>query len=277
MKNYKLKIIKGVFAALFSFCIFNFAFSQSILTADGLAVFGTNAPAVGGGGGTWPADSRVADWKFNGDLTDASGGGNTLTMQSGTASFTVDESGVANHALIFNGATPTRAEVASTSLANFTSGNFSVVMYLTNTAANFNASPVIFSKGTVGGTGYHFQLHLAAGGDNLAAHAIMGFHTAGGVQKITTTADRAIPLVGQLCLVFTRNGTVGKIYLNGTDITDAASQSLLDPVSDTTDKFRIGDYSGTGFPFTGNMQEMLLFSRTLTSGEVATGSATPSQ
>lgn len=57
MKNYQLKIKKGgaplLVCLIFTFCIFNFAFAQTVLTADGLASYGTNAATGGGGGYTY--------------------------------------------------------------------------------------------------------------------------------------------------------------------------------------------------------------------------------
>jgi hypothetical protein len=227
----------------------------------------------GGGGSGWPSDSIVADWKFNGDTTDSSGNGNNATA-SGTTSFVADESGTASHAIHLNGTTGFVA-ANSTSVGNFTSGDFSVVMYLTNNAANFSGSPIIWGNGTVGGNGYLFQEKLAAGGGSDAAHMIFFYHDGAGDHQITT-ADRAVSIRLNLCLVFVRSGTSGKIYLNGTDIT-AASPPTIGTIATSSTAFTMGKYLGGGFFLNANIQQVLIFSRALTPTEVATGSATASQ
>jgi hypothetical protein len=250
--------------------------AQTILTADGLAAFGTNAPAAGGGGGSaFPSDSIVLNWKFNGDATDSSGNGNNGTVH-GTTFYTTDETGAATHALHLDGSTA-YVDAASVSVANFTSGDFSFVAYCTNNAADFSSGGVLLGNGVFADHGYFFQVHLAFSGNSLAATPEFLWLDAGGTHTIQATDRSMSAVTANYCLVFVRSGTSGKIYVNGTNVTAGSQPTIGTITASSTTKFTVGKYLGNSNFFPGNVQQIIVYSRALTPTEVATGSAGTSQ
>ena len=144
---------------LASFWLLHSDFSQSILTADGLAAYIPPAAGGGGGGGgsAFPSDSISADIRFNNGGTDSSGNGNTVTAH-GTTSYVADEAGNATHAIQLDGSTGYADMVSA---MNFGAGSFSVVTWCTNLSADFASplSPVLWGNAAFG-SGYYFQLQV---------------------------------------------------------------------------------------------------------------------
>lgn len=250
--------------------------SSALDMASTMMMFGVTGCSSGGGGGLFPSDSIVLDWRFNGDANDASANANNGTTH-GTTSFVTDEIGRATHAINLDGSTA-YVDAASPSVANFTSGDFTIVTFLTNNAADFTGNPVLWGNGTFGVQGYYFQLHNASGGDNFASRPLFGFHDGigSGDHQIVTT-DRAVSITSNTCIVFVRNGTSGKIYVNGTDVTDVSQPTIGTITSNTLLNFTLGKYLGGGDLFKGNVQELIIYSRALTGTEITPGSGGTSQ
>lgn len=235
---------------------------QSILTADGLATFGTNAPAGGGGGG-FPSGA-VIDWRFNNSLADSSGNANTATMTSGSASYTTDEATAANKAIALSGSQA--AQAGSATPGNFTSSDFTVSTWVKVTQADLNNNPVLFSKGIFDNSGYYGQFIVNPGSPDTVGRLEFALNPSG-QNLIAKTGDTVLSVGTWYNIVCVRSGTAGLIYINGVDST-SHSDTMADPVTDSHN-FQVGTYSGGGDVLTGNIAQITVWGRALTPTEIA--------
>jgi hypothetical protein len=254
-------------------------FANMIATNVGPHTAMTNTSATGGGGGgggsgLFPSDSIVVNLLLNNSAADSSGNGNDFTYHGSAATYVADESGTASHALRFNG-TDEYIDAPNTTVANFTSGNFSIVTYLTNTISDFSGSPFLWGNTVFGSPGYYMFQHLAFGGDSLAAELQFAWNDNTGDHTIASNDRDIVPNVNY-CVVFVRNGTSGKIYVNGVDQTQAG-QPTIGTINSSSSKFTLGKYLGNSNFLPGKVQQLIIYSRALTPTEVATGSGGTSQ
>jgi hypothetical protein len=247
---------------LFIFAIALVCFGNSIPITQQAAFFSAK-PAIpaGGGSGGFPSGAD-ADWRFNNSLSDSSGGGATLTISSGSASYTTDEASAANKAIQLSGAQS--ASASGTSLGNYTSGNFSISCWAKSTDTTFQGHPVIIGKGLFGASGYYIIFIESpsvpgAGGIQVTISDGVGTHT-------TQTSDSQVSVGTWYHIVFTRSGSTGKIYINGSDATSVSD--VVDPGTDAH-SFTVGDYSGGGHLFIGNIAQVSIWPRALSPTEVA--------
>lgn len=215
------------------------------------------APSGGGGGG-----GPLLNWRVNSDLTDASGNSHDASMLAGSAAYGADKNSNANHAFSFGGSNA--FGLSDASVANFTSSNFSCGFWLYLNSGNVATAPVVLSKGIFNNTGYFIQIGASGvpGNGDLSA----AFGQSGARQFVTG----AYPITegNWYHIVFVRSGATGFIYKNGAD-TGASSDTLIDPASESSG-LRIGGYSGGGSFTNGLIDDVKIWSRALSSTEVAT-------
>ncbi len=119
---------------LFTFCIFNFAFAQSVLTAYGLAAFGTNAVTGGGGGGGGSDDLTGISLRYVAD---------DVTGSDGTSISAWPDSG-GNH---FN-ATQANGGRQPVIKVNFVNGHRAVQFDGVSQVVTTNLSPTVIGTAT---------------------------------------------------------------------------------------------------------------------------------
>ena len=142
MKTHKWAQIAVVVVS--GFCPLPSAFSQRVLTADGLAAFGTNAATGGGGGGGGDITSNLAHWwKFDegtGTTAADSAGSDTATLH-GTTAWTAGMIGA--NAIAYPSATGSGCSLAS-SVTTGTTFTYAAWIYWKGAAATYQN---LFSQG----------------------------------------------------------------------------------------------------------------------------------
>lgn len=233
---------------------------QNSIIKNGVCGLNTSS----GGGGGFPSTSITFDWQLNGNLTDASGNSNTATVTAGSLSYTTGQDTIANHAASLNGST--YFTLSDATVANFTSSDFSISFWVNPGTGAISSSPFVIEKGNFNNNGYFAQI-FATG--TPGSGGIDFYINQSGARQITEVASASIPEGSWTHVVFTRQGTVGKIYINGVDTTSSAD-SIINPATDTSDGFRVGAAAGGTSTFTGAVDEVAVWSRALTSTEVST-------
>jgi hypothetical protein len=226
--------------------------AQDADSAEGIALF--KRPVIGGG--SFPS-STDADWRLNGDLTDSSGGGNSLTANGAAMSYGTDEHGTASKSIILNGS-DNYLNASASSLLNYTTLAFSILAWVKPTGTISN-SPVIFSHGAFASTGYYLQI-----ASNGHVEFQIGRGSAPTSAKVIT-ANSVVSLGNWYGILVVINGSSGKILVNGADAT-LSSDALSAPSSDSN-PFRIGRYSSSANFFTGSIAQVAAWGRSLDSTE----------
>ena len=214
------------------------------------------ASGGGGGGGSFPTGSLI-DLKFNGDVLDASGNVNNGAV-TGTTTFTTGQDTIASHAFSFNGSTTVNQSDAT--VANFTSSDFSISFWVKVTSGNLATTPIPISKGLFQQSGYYIFF--------TAAGAVTVTLNQGSANQDTVSSTGVIVEGSWKHVCFVRSGTSGKIYVNGSDVTSSAP-TLINPVGNGINPFRIGSYSGAGNSYNGAMDEVAVWARALSGAEVS--------
>lgn len=181
-------------------------------------------------------------WKFDessGNAVDSTGNANAIN----NGSVTYGPGKINNGAVISNGANYT------TSTANISTNSFSFSVWLFPTTENVQQNTIVRNAG--GGTGVIFRI------DNGAGH-ILAF--AGGTTLITS--NYSLPLNTWTHVVWTASPSGSIIYINGTVDNTSANVATID-----TSNMNIG-LGGGGEYFQGTIDELGLWSRTLTQAEV---------
>jgi len=239
-------------------CIFAPAFSQTIITAPGLAAFVTNAPTGGGGGGGGSpliTSGLVLYYKFDegtGTTTaDASGNGHTGTLSALSAG--IIPSWVTGYigagALSFEGSHTYVDSGTDTSL-NPASGNFSIVAW-----AKTSATDTRLIIGKYNGSGDRYWLGSSSGSAFFDVNNVNATHSA------TTSDGNWHHFVG------TRSGSTITLYVDGVSIATATSGSACAPGGN----MMVGMFgANSSFVWNGSIDEVAYYNRALSSGEVST-------
>lgn len=236
------------------FCMFaTLAHGQSIFPQ---ALMGQSFISNGGGG----IPNIVADYYFNGDFTDSSGQGNNASGVN-SPSFTTGQDGISNHSFVSSATGPKYVDAGL--IANFTSSDFSVSIWFKSTSSgNLAANPVLVAKGAFETSGFYIQY--------FNGNFVLNVNQNGSHQAVTSTAIN--PTTGTWYnIIFIRNGSAGKVYINGVDQT-LSSDALSNPASSSSDLI-IGAYVGGSFNFEGDIDETIIVARAITAPEIATISA----
>ena len=209
---------------------------------------------------TGPPQGLVAAYNFNegnlGTAYDLSGNGNNGTLAgaiwTGTGKF--------GGALQFNGAN-SMVNIASSPTLNFTTG-FTLEAWVDPVAPG-NWSTVIFKERT-GGMNYSLY------SNNGQSRPLGQVWLSNAEQNAPGTA--AVPLNTWTHLASTFDGSTLRLYVNGAL---AGSKAISGSVAATTNPLRIGGNTIWGEFFTGQIDEVRLYNRALSAGEIQGDMAIP--
>lgn len=229
-------------------------------TANDVSTVLTLVHTTSGGGGTFSPDtggSLPTDLQAYWDLDEASGDvTDSITSLVGTNSGTVSTTGKVGNARTFSGAE--YITVAQTTALD-QKNNWSIALWAKPT--NLSVIQTLVTKGTATASASHqylLYINANANGDVMFATATENVYTAGGVLTINVWNHIVVTCSG---------GNTYKIYVNGVDQSLSGSISAI--TSAITDSWVIGRHSaGTGRYFTGDVDELGLWDKTLSSTEV---------
>ncbi|MBI3194932.1 MAG: T9SS type A sorting domain-containing protein [Ignavibacteriae bacterium] len=125
-------------------------------------------------------------------------------------------------------------DAGNSSLFNFTSSNFTLECWIKPITIDHN--DIIFSRGVLASDGWYLQFQNIAGVDR---RIIFVSNQAGTAQAIR--GNTSIPLGVWTHITFVREGTVGKIYVNGVEDSYYSQESLQDPATSTFNLFLMQD------------------------------------
>lgn len=206
----------------------------------------------------------VAYYNFNnGNLNDSSGYGNNITFNNATT--ITDRFGKANSAYLFNGTTNYMEVPNSTSL-NPSNVTLMAIFKVNGFYTGPCHSNQLFGKGYPDYISGFYDLRF----DDYSADCSTGPNVnietfSGGVSSAGLIADTIFVKTGQWYnLIFTYDGNVSKIYLNG----QLKGTSIVGPVSFTANNHDlfIGEHEDPAFPyyFNGVIDEIRIYNRALT-------------
>jgi hypothetical protein len=201
----------------------------------------------------------VAAYGFNSgsgvQVTDASGQGNTGTISSATWT----TAGKFGAALSFNG-TSSWVTIADAASLDLTSGM--TIEAWVNPAAGTGWRTVVLKEGS---NTLAYSLYSANNASRPAAYV----HTTGDVGLNGTAA---VPLNTWTHLALTYDGSALRIFVNGAQVN---SRALAGSATVTSGALRIGGNSVWGEYFKGLIDEVRIYNRALTAGEIQTDMNTP--
>lgn len=187
---------------------------------------------------------------------DSSGNSHTGTLTNGPSWFTVNKIGP--YGLGFDGSDD---YIDFGNILNFTSQDFSFSYWLN--PSTIPSAAVIGFKGAFNNNGYYIYIGSGGhGGSNIVGMTLNG----SSVTRVESTSNAITAGVWQH-VVITRSGNVGKVYVNGQDVTDGSSSSLGDPNS-STNNFKIGLYDASDFPYAGLMDDVRVYTEALSQANV---------
>lgn len=146
-------------------------------------------------------------------------------------------------------------DCTNNSLLNFTTSEFSIEAWVKTT--NLTASNVIFCRGLYNEDGYFFQIH------NAGRLEFFSNQTPAADQRVYTADSLISTGVWYHVVAIKKNGSSGKLYINGSDVT-AAAITMTNPTT-STKKALIGVYNPLNFAFViGTVGEVAVYNRVLT-------------
>ncbi|MFA5051221.1 MAG: DUF2341 domain-containing protein, partial [Patescibacteria group bacterium] len=186
-------------------------------------------------------------WKFDegtgGTTKDYSGNGHTCTITGATWT----SAGKFGNALRFDGINDS-LNCGSTSLGLVDSGALSIEAWL---YLNYNANATIIERDPVNS---RWMMYMPGSSKFL----LRGNNTSHDLTSNTQSNGEWLHVVG----IF--NNTSGNIYVNGQNV----ASGEVDPITDTLTNLYIGAYGGSGDPFSGVMNEMIIYNKVLTTDEI---------
>ena len=227
------------------------------------AIGGITGSGAGGAGGEVPiaADGLVAYYLFSMDGQDASGHGNHATVTGPVP--TVDRFGNANAAYKFNGIDDRIVRVDPVDLPSGAAPRTMAGWFRTNMTQQYTAS--LFGYGAAYSDA---NFELTIGPQSLTGYPVV-FRVNGWSDSWDwrTGVDPASYADGHWHhAAVTYDGTKVVFYLDGAFKASGIATYRTDPAAIT-----IGvDTQSTGWPYTGDLDDVMIFSRVLSSTEIAT-------
>jgi len=205
------------------------------------------------------SSSLIGYWGAEGSANDLSGNGHHGTLQGGTGF----ASGIFGQAFDF-GLTDT-VSIADSDDWAFGTSDFSIQAWLNFDVANLGNSYTFVSQGT-GTESWVFR-------KNDDSNQKWRFFTStGSIQTDIRRGDNSTnPAVDQWHhLVLTKTGTTYRIYLNGTELMGANDSTIANSaaIPNYAAPLLLGGSGDAGTSFDGQMDEVAIFDRGLTAGEV---------
>ncbi len=150
--------------------------------------------------------------------------------------------------------------IGTSSNFNFVNGDFVISMWVNPEATRSGSGDILLSRGTYNTDGYYIQ--IAGSSTN---SVVIVFSQSGAHQTISSTAS--IQSNQWNNIIFVRQGSVAKWYINGQDAT-VGTPSFSSPASSTRNLY-IGRYDSVGYTFNGSIDEVKVWSRALSAAEIA--------
>ena len=208
----------------------------------------------------------AAGWSFNEvsgtSATDSSGNGNTATLVNGVARTTGNYGG----GLTFDGVNDYLTIPNSPSL-NIAGSGLTLSMWIRPQALSGGDSVVLgkFWNATMTSPYYQYGLELTGG-------TVPSFEvgTTGGVVRASMGSTLALNQWSYLAVVF--NGSQAQFYVNGSIVTTA---SLSATITARGNPFQLGADNVPSQFFKGSLDDVRIYARALTAGEIQTDMVTP--
>ena len=150
----------------------------------------------------------------------------------------------------------------NTTLANFTTQDFSVMFWIKPTSLGVNETMIY--TGTFHVEGWEIQHN---GGGNGAGQLTFLSNQAGTTQEIETVTG-LLSVGAWSCVVFTRAGSVGTFYHNGLPVSYLLQQSLSNPLS-STKALQFGRDQTDGLYIAAAMDDIRIYNRAVSASEAA--------
>lgn len=184
-------------------------------------------------------------WNFDGDTFDSSGN-NRNGVISGASSYSTDHRNVANKALVFNGSN-TYVDFGSISVAN----DITVAMWVYST--NFSQNGYLIGRNPVN-TQWGLFLESSSG---------IVWRSGASLDLLSTCSAPSNNSWHHIAA--TQSGLKYAIYIDGR-LCKSGTRSL--PIANTGTSVQIGVYSGSGYPFSGKIDEARLYSQSLVASDI---------
>ncbi|MDR3678465.1 MAG: hypothetical protein P4L41_00775 [Flavipsychrobacter sp.] len=216
---------------------------RSLLTFLALVVLSTNAFGQ--------APTLVGSWQFNGNANDGSGNGLNGTVYNAT--LTAGQSGGANTAYKFNGAT-SFISVPYSALLDITKFTIQATVRIDSFNPNTCQAEFIVNRGTQATTHwYNMGINDNAYDNSCSIYSPNNTEFVDGVSGTSTASLHAgnyIQAGTWYCHTYTYDGTKMRLYLNGTIIDSVAIANVLN-YSGSHDSLVFGYYpaGGVSFPY----------------------------
>jgi hypothetical protein len=210
------------------------------------------ALGAGGGGGGGGGSSLLTNlshyWKLDGNLTDSIGGLNGTDTSTNGALLSY-AAGVIGQSLAFPANTGGRVTLADTVISG--AGDFTLAFQL-----KYSVGPLVITRRDAGGNDW--QIAVNAG-------TLIFYTGANNVQTATSMSNSVFKSV-----LLVRSGTTWSWYINGNTTADA-SATFSQTIGATANRFLTfgDDLAGDIAGFQGNLCEVGVWSRALTTGEIA--------
>ena len=206
------------------------------------------------------ASGLIARWPFDGNLTDVTGNGWTLTAAGNAAPTTLAQK-QGTHSLALDGS----GDYASTA-AMALGGAFTVSAWIFVPSSAASVQTVVANSGS--GTASGFRLYVNTYNTNPGDGKLV-LETANGTTRAEISSAVGIVAKDQwqhVAAVINRTAGTATLYRNGTQVSTGAIRTDL---ANTT-ALLLGAMTGGGFPFRTNIDDARVYNRTLTAAEIAT-------
>lgn len=211
--------------------------AQPFTVSDPAFNHGAVSNAVNGGGGS---PTPIAEWKLNGDATDATGNGHAGTLTgSPTATYTTGQDGTSNHALQFNGTSDQFVTFSGISVGS----TFTVSLWLNHTSFAISDPSLIINSSGLNGLYYRSTGNIA--------------FFDGSFEQVSCT----IPASAWIHIGFVCNAGTGTFYTNGVAVPGTVTIS---------GSFSFNEFGSANFDnLNAAMDDVRLYSTALTSPQIA--------
>lgn len=211
--------------------------------AFSISTFSQNVPTY------IPTSGLVGWWPFTGNAIDSSGNGNDGVVFG--ASLASDRFGNTNRAYAFNG-TSNYIVVNNSSSLQLT--QFSISAWIYCPIDTMNVQQEIILKDN-----YPYNYGINVYGN----HKASGFFNSGGNYTQTESPDSVTS--GQWHhILFTHNGTIGKLYIDGDSVSSIQGSNILP----NNENLYIGSWIGSNYFFKGIIDDIGIWNRALSQQEI---------
>lgn len=211
-----------------------------------------------------PANGLVGWWPFSGNANDLSPQGNNGTVNG--ASLSPDRFANANSSYSFNGTSNYIQVPDDASLDLTIQYSFSVWVNLTDyslSPGNNKQRTILSKQRSANNVGYSFRaLDIAP---NPLKHGFVGNNF---IQTQTMPSVDTLPLANWVHIVYTYDGTVGKIYKNGVLMNSSNFTFIMVPSNKSLFFGKEFDSGNNGAWFKGNLDDIGMWNRPLTLCEI---------